>query len=114
MNKFIPALITIGVTAITPNALAAETDNNPYMGIQYAFGDVGVNDLSQNFDPTTLVGRVGRYFRDHYAIEGRIAFPVRDDSKTTAGGDATVGLFGLLAPTARRISIWGTVFPFTA
>ena len=74
----------------------AETYDNPYMGIQYAFGDIGVADLSANFAPTTLVGRVGRYFRKHYAVEGRIAFPVHDDTKTISGTDTSVGLFGLL------------------
>lgn len=96
MSKFIVTLLTAGFIVIFPNTLIAETNNSPYLGIQYAVGDVGVNDLSENFNPTTLIGRVGRYFNDHYAVEGRIAFPLRDDQKTTAGGDASIGLFGLL------------------
>ena len=74
----------------------AETNDSPYMGMQYAFGDIGVADLSESFEPTTLVGRVGRYFRKHYAVEGRIAFPLRDDTKTISGTETSVGLFGLL------------------
>lgn len=89
-------MLTAGFIVISPDTLIAETNNSPYLGIQYALGDVGVNDLSESFNPTTLIGRVGRYFNDHYAVEGRIAFPVRDDQKTTAGGDASVELFGLV------------------
>jgi opacity protein-like surface antigen len=96
LNKIILALLTAGFIVISPDTLIAETNNSPYLGIQYALGDVGVSDLSESFSPTTLIGRVGRYFNDHYAIEGRFAFPVRDDQKTTAGGDVSVGLFGLV------------------
>ena len=96
MNKIILILLIADFIVIFPDTLIAETNNNPYLGIQYAVGDVGVNDLSGNFNPTTLIGRAGRYFNDHYAFEGRIAFPVSDDQKTTADGDATVDLFWLL------------------
>lgn len=96
MNKFILALLATGFIVLSPDTLIAETNNSPYLGIQYALGDVGVSDLSESFSPTTLIGRVGRYFTDHYAVEGRIAFPVHGDQKTTAGGDVSVGLFALV------------------
>lgn len=99
---------------IFPDTLIAETNNSPYLGVQYALGDVGVNDLSENFNPTTLIGRVGRYFNDHYAVECRIAFPMQDDQKSTAGGDAVIDLFGLLGAygtahfnAGKRFSFYG-------
>lgn len=96
MIKPILSLPIICSIALSPHITHAEANDSPYLGIQYAFGDIGVADLSENFEPTTLVGRVGRYFRKHYAFEGRIAFPVSDDTKTISGTETSVGLFGLL------------------
>ena len=71
------------------------------MGIQYAIGDVSVDTLSEEFNPTTLVARVGKYFHDHYSVEGRMAFPLQDDTKTVSGGNASVELF-------RMLGVYGT------
>lgn len=79
-----------------PPTAIAETSDSPYLGIQYAIGDASVPELNQTFAPTTLIGRVGRHYRKHFAFEGRIAFPLHDDSKVVAGTDTSVGLFGLL------------------
>lgn len=95
-----------------PSAAIADTGDTPYIGVQYVFGNAGVADLSETFEPTTLVARVGRYFKKHYALEGRIAFPVHDDSKTISGTDTSVGLFGLLGGYgAARINL-GERFSF--
>ncbi len=96
MTKAILSLPIVCSIALSPYTPEAEANDSPYMGINYAFGDVGVADLSETFEPTTLVGRVGKYFRKHFAYEGRIAFPVHDDTKTISGTDTSLGLFGLL------------------
>ena len=92
----------------------AETDNSPYMGIQYAIGDASIDDQPESFSPTTLVARVGKYFRSHYSLEGRLAIPLQDDTGTTPAGDTTVGLFGVFGAYAtarmtllKRYSLYG-------
>lgn len=66
------------------------------MGIQYAIGNVSVDTLSEKFNPTTLVARVGKNYHGNYSLEGRIAFPLHDDEKTVSGNNTSVELFGLL------------------
>ncbi|UCB56219.1 MAG: outer membrane beta-barrel protein [Thiotrichales bacterium] len=113
MYKYIFSLAAAGLIVLFADHAAADTDDSPYLGIQYAFGNVGVDTLSTDFNPTTLVARVGKFFHRSYSVEGRIAFPLQDDTKTVSGNDATVGLFGLLGAygTARlnwqRYSIYG-------
>lgn len=96
MNKYIFSFVIAGLIVITPITSIAETNDNPYMGIQYAIGDVSIDAFSEDSSPTTLIARVGRYFHDNYSIEGRIAFPLQDDARTVSGTSARVGLFGLL------------------
>jgi opacity protein-like surface antigen len=98
--------------ALSPYISEAEANDSPYLGIQYAFADIGVADLSESFEPTTLVGRVGRYFRKHYAFEGRIAFPVSDDTKIISGTETSVGLFGLLGAYGAAHLNLGSRFSF--
>jgi hypothetical protein len=96
LNQHIHSLVMTGIIVISSDASMAETSDSPYMGIQYAIGDIGVAETSETFNPTTLVARVGKYFRNHYAIEGRMAIPLSDDTKTISGTNTTVGLFSLL------------------
>ena len=98
MPRYFIALIPACLVAVSPVMAIAETDNSPYMGIS----------------PTTLVARVGRYYRSHYSLEGRLAIPLQDDTGTTPAGDTTVGLFGVFGAygTARmtllkRYSLYG-------
>ena len=96
-----------GIIVISSDASMAETSDSPYMGIQYAIGDIGVADTSETFNPTTLVARVGKYFHNHYAIEGRMAIPLNDDTKTISGTNTTVGLFSLFGVYgAAHLNLW--------
>lgn len=96
-----------GIIVISTDPSIAETSDSPYMGIQYAIGDVGVADSAENFNPTTLIARVGKYFHNHYAIEGRMAIPLKDDTKTISGTNVSVGLFGLLGVYgAAHLNLW--------
>ena len=114
LYKFFIALTTACLVVTPPGIAIAETDTSPYIGIQYATGDVRIDGDSGSFSPTTLVARVGKYYRKHYSLEGRLGIPLRDDSKATSAGETNVGLFGIFGVygTARvtlleRYSIYG-------
>lgn len=96
MYKYILYIVAVGIFTIHPNTSMAETSDSPYMGIQYVTGEISVADSSEDFNPTTLIARVGKYFRNYFAIEGRMAIPLGDDTKTISGTETTVELFGLV------------------
>ena len=114
MHRYLIAMIAACLVAASPVTARAETASSAYMGIQYAIGDASIDDQPESFSPTTLVARVGKYYRSHYSLEGRLAIPLQDDTATTSAGDTTVGLFGIFGAygTARmtllkRYSLYG-------
>ena len=79
-----------------PYASIAGPDGSPYLGFQYALGEFNIDNPSGEFNPTTLVASAGKYFHDNFSFQGRIGFPVKDDTKSISGVETTVGLFNLL------------------
>ena len=96
MYKHLISLIFYSLIALSPCASITDTDAGPYLGMQYVTGDITLDDQPESFSPTTLIVRAGQPFRDHYSLEGRMAVPLSDDSKTISGASTTVGLFSML------------------
>ncbi len=96
LYRFIVFSLTACLVSLPAVLSGAEFDGRPYLGIQYAVADISVGPQSDGFSPTTLVARAGRYFRNNFSAEGRLAFPLSDDSQATPAGELSVGLFGIL------------------
>lgn len=61
----------------TPALYAANAGSN-YVGLQYAVVNVDFDGIG-DVDPTALVGKLGYFFTDNVAIEGRLGIGLEDD-----------------------------------
>lgn len=95
MYRFVFCSLTVCLVCLSTVLSGAEVDGRPYLGIQYAVADISLDPQSDSFRPTTLIARAGKYFHNHFSAEGRIAFPLRDDSQSIPAGDLSVGLFSI-------------------
>ena len=84
-----------GSTAMLPGPSIAATDGSPYLGMQYAITDVIPGNVSDEFNPTTLVALGGKSLYRNFAVEGRFAIPLKDDTKSVSGTETSVGLFSI-------------------
>ena len=74
--KTIIAVIGVALFYVTP--LHAEGKDTNYWGAQYAlvtYDEKGIDE----FEPTALVFRLGRFITDNISVEGRLGFGLQDD-----------------------------------
>lgn len=75
--------------------IADSVDEN-YFGIQYGIAQYNEDGISQEFNPTMLIGRFGHYFHPNFSLEGRLGLGLQDDTQflpELGGGlDATLEL----------------------
>jgi hypothetical protein len=93
MNKHICTFII--AILFTPALYAANAGSN-YAGLQYSMVELdfdGVGDV----DPTALVGKLGHFFNDNIAIEGRLGTGLQDDDIAGVDVDieSIIGIYGV-------------------
>jgi outer membrane immunogenic protein len=90
MNKHICTFLI--AILFTPALYAANAGTN-YGGLQYAFVNIDLGGIG-DVDPTALVGKLGYFFNDNIAIEGRLGTGLQDDD--ILGVDVEINsLFGV-------------------
>lgn len=80
-NKLIFVALTSSLLLGTGTGLAG-TEGEYYIGLQYADGDYEEDGISETFNPTLLVGRVGLFVTPNFSIEGRLGFDQDDDTQS--------------------------------
>lgn len=100
--------ITIGAVVsvvLMSSNVFADLAGGVYGGIQYASFDFSADDISEDFSPTGLIGRVGNKINENFAIEGRLGLGLSDDTITATDGidtaslsielDTLIGVYGI-------------------
>lgn len=102
-----------------PGLAGSLSQDSSYGAVQHATVIYTEDGISQEFNPTILVARVGTFVEDRVAIEGRFGFGLSDDSHTINGVnvdlevDRLIGVYLLgHVPVGERSSIYGA-FGFT-
>lgn len=99
-NKLV--YITLACSLLMFNHLAiAQPYGDYYAGAQYAQGDYNEKGLSANFEPSMVVGRFGKFFNPHVAVEARLGMGLDEDTQFIpeqglAGIDGTLELNSLI------------------
>ena len=91
----------------------AAQEGSKYAGLQYAlvtYEEDGFDDV----EPTALVGRIGQFTSDNFAIEGRLGFGLQDDTIDVGPFDLDLevnslfGVYGVLQSSpSNGISVYG-------
>lgn len=96
MKKTTVALLALMASTPTLADKAGET----YLGGQFSqitYDEDGISEV----EPTAIVGRLGYFVADHFAIETRLGFGIADDTVNVSGWDVDVevdsmiGFYGL-------------------
>lgn len=102
-NRLVYILLT-SILLLTSRAGAAASEGDAYVGVQYGVAAYDEDGISEEFNPTAAIVRLGRYFTPNIAIEARLGTGVSDDTRFLpelgSGYDATVEVdrvFGLYA-----------------
>ena len=98
MKKFIVSLVVAGAVITSSSSSLADAGNSTYIGIQYAIGNYSEDGITEDFDPTVLVGRFGKFFNKNFALEGRLGIGLQDDTQHLSqfGFDGTVEIDTIL------------------
>jgi opacity protein-like surface antigen len=99
-NKFVFIVLASTLLFFTRAGIADSNDKN-YFGIQYGIGNYSEDGISQEFNPTALIGRFGYYFHPSFSIEGRLGLGLQDDTQFLSefgvdGFDATLELDSII------------------
>ena len=111
--------VVVSLGFLSSNALAGLTQG-AYAGIQYAAVDFSFEDISEDFNPTALIGRAGSNINKYVSIEGRLGFGLSDDTITATDGtttasvsidlDTLIGVYGVgHVPLGKSSSIYALV-----
>lgn len=95
-NKFVVVMLA-STLLFFMRAGTADSENENYFGIQYGIAQYNEDSISQEFNPTLLIGRFGHYFHPNFSLEGRLGLGVQDDTQRlpefgVSGLDATLEL----------------------
>ena len=114
-NTFLSLIVATSLY-IFSSALIAGGKGQSYMGIQYALGNYSEEGISQEADPSVLIGRYGTYLLDNFAIEGRVGIGIANDTLVFSGlevdvdVDYIVGVYALgHMNIAKGSSVYGLV-----
>ena len=98
-NKLIFIVLASPLLFVTQSTIAG-TEGETYVGVQYAVGNYSEDGISEDFNPTALVGRLGRYVTPDFSIEGRLGLGLQDDTQFIpefgSGFDATLELDSII------------------
>ena len=92
--KKILLVITLAFLYNSPSFAAGRGES--YGGLQYAFVNVDFDGIG-DVDPTALVGKLGHFFNDNIAIEGRLGTGLQDDDILGVDVDieSLIGVYGV-------------------
>ena len=114
-NSFLSLIVATSLY-IFSSALIAGGKGQSYMGIQYALGNYSEEGISQEADPSVLIGRYGTYLLDNFAIEGRVGIGIANDTLVFSGlevdvdVDYIVGVYALgHMNIAKGSSVYGLI-----
>lgn len=86
MGKY---LLMIALVLAYSTASSAADEGESYGGIQYAAASFDPDD-GEELEPTALIFRAGKYLTENFAVEGRIARGIDDDSDNSGAFDSEV------------------------
>jgi len=83
----------------------ASSENKMYVGLQYGVGEYSESGVSEDFETSTLMGRIGYNINSNFSIEGRLGTSLEDDehflpelcicgSDVTLEVDSIIGIYG--------------------
>lgn len=79
------AVVAATLVLASGRALAAGEAGDSYFGVQYAALEYEDDDLNTDFEPGTLMFRLGHYFTDYFGLEARRGIAVNDDTQRVGG-----------------------------
>lgn len=94
----------------SPSSFAA-SEGDTYGGLQYALVNVDFDGIG-DVDPTALVGKLGHFFNDNIAIEGRLGFGLQDDDilGVDVDIDRLFGIYGVFhASSSNETTFYGVL-----
>lgn len=103
MNIKLVFIALAGTLFLITKTGVAGTEGDYYFGLQYGIGNYDEDGISETYEPTLLVGRLGRFLTPVLAIEGRLGAGLDDDTHNLPGFgnrdvtleiDNAIGLFG--------------------
>jgi hypothetical protein len=92
-------IVMVGIAsalAVVSNGAHARDVGTNYAGAQYAITTYSEDGISEEPNPTALVGRLGRFFHTNFSLEGRLGIGLQDDTVNVFGVDVTMELDSLI------------------
>ena len=97
MKNNIVTLCIAAAVALSTNSVFAGTAGTKYVGVGYGIATYSEDAISEEFNPTALVGVLGANVTDNFSIEGRLGIGMQDDTVNVAGiADFKLGLDSLI------------------
>ncbi len=94
--KKVVAIGIVATLALSSFNVFAGKDGSNYVGIQYAISTYSEDGISEDLNPTALIGRLGTKISDNFSIEARAGIGLQDDTVNVSGIDATLDIDSLL------------------
>ena len=69
-----------GSLFLLAEAGTADNEGKYYVGLQQGFGDYDEDGISETYNPTLLMARLGGYLTPNFTIEGRLGSGLKDDT----------------------------------
>ena len=102
ITKFATALVVSGTVIFAPVLSAAEGDQ--YFGLQYS--SATFEFAGEDWEPTVLMARYGKFIGDNFAIEGRLGIGIDSDTLSITN-DPDVGNASVEIDIDTLIGIYG-------
>ena len=89
-------VVAVSIVCLFSSSMVLASDSGDmYTGLQYASGSYNEDGFDE-VNPSMLVGKFGKYINDSFAMEGRLAFGVQDDSINYLGVDITLDIDSMI------------------
>jgi opacity protein-like surface antigen len=99
MKKNLVSLALASTLMLLTGTSIGGTEGETYVGAQYAVSEYNEDGISEEFEPTLWLLRVGRFFTPNLAIEGRLGSGLDDDTRSVpelGGNDGTLEIEDIL------------------
>ncbi len=93
-RKIIVAAIAVALSSSA--VFAGQIVGSKYAGIQYAISTYSEDGISEEPNPTALIGRLGVNVTDVFSVEGRLGLGLQDDTVNVFGTDVTMEIDSLI------------------
>ena len=81
VNKSLNFRLIAGALALFAATTVGAAENRNYIGVQYGVSKYSESGVSEDFEPTAIIGRFGRDINANFAIEGRLGMGLDDDTR---------------------------------